>query len=83
MVSNPGRGGLLGSVEGCFELCWGDVAGYCRAAIRGRYGPAYRDDDLGFRVAAVPLGGAGKKNKKNQDLRKAEPAAEPRSEARR
>jgi len=35
----------------------------CRAAIRDWDDPAYRDDNLGFRVAAVPLGGAGKKNK--------------------
>jgi formylglycine-generating enzyme required for sulfatase activity len=33
---------------------WGVVAGGCRAAVRGRLGPASRDDDLGFRVAAVP-----------------------------
>lgn len=26
MVSNPGRVGLLRSVERCFELCWGHVA---------------------------------------------------------
>ena len=26
MVSNPGGVGLLGSVEGCFELDWRDVA---------------------------------------------------------
>lgn len=25
MVSNPDGAGLLGSVEGCFELCWWDV----------------------------------------------------------
>ena len=25
MVSNPGGAGLLGSVERCFELCWGHV----------------------------------------------------------
>ncbi len=32
---------------------WGFDAWSCRAAVRGRCGPRARDDDLGFRVAAV------------------------------
>ncbi|MCO6455394.1 MAG: SUMF1/EgtB/PvdO family nonheme iron enzyme [Pirellulaceae bacterium] len=40
---------------------WADVARFCRAALRLACGPAYRYDNLGFRVAAVPPGGAGSK----------------------
>ena len=32
---------------------WDDYARYCRPAYRCRHVPEYRDDDLGFRVAAV------------------------------
>ncbi len=45
---------------------WGDDARSCRAAYRLWIGPAFRLVDLGFRVAAVPLGGAGKKSKNHQ-----------------
>ena len=33
MVSNPGWGGLWGSVERCFELCWRDVAAVAVEAV--------------------------------------------------
>jgi formylglycine-generating enzyme required for sulfatase activity len=42
---------------------WRNGARSCRAAFRRRNGPANRLDNLGFRVAAVPLGGASKKNR--------------------
>ena len=42
---------------------WGYDAWLCRAAFRSRGVPASRFGLLGFRVAAVPLGGAGKKHK--------------------
>lgn len=34
---------------------WASGAENCRSAFRGAYEPAYRYQDLGFRVAAVPL----------------------------
>ncbi len=34
---------------------WGLTAAGCRSALRGRCKPEYRGDDLGFRVAAVPV----------------------------
>jgi formylglycine-generating enzyme required for sulfatase activity len=34
---------------------WGSVAGYCRAANRGRFTPVFRGSDLGFRLARVPV----------------------------
>ncbi|MCY2996078.1 MAG: formylglycine-generating enzyme family protein [Planctomycetota bacterium] len=37
---------------------WGSSAWFCRAAIRGRFVPLLRSGSLGFRVAAVPPGGA-------------------------
>ncbi|MCO6455390.1 MAG: SUMF1/EgtB/PvdO family nonheme iron enzyme [Pirellulaceae bacterium] len=40
---------------------WAYDARRCRAADRLAFGPAYRGVYLGFRVAAVPLGGAGSK----------------------
>ena len=40
----------------CLDDAWD-----CRAAFRDWSAPASRDGLLGFRVAAVPLGGAGKK----------------------
>ena len=36
---------------------WASDAGGCRSAYRSAVEPAYRDDVLGFRVAAVPPGG--------------------------
>lgn len=33
LVSNPGGGGLLGSIEGCFELCGWDVAAVAVEAV--------------------------------------------------
>ena len=38
---------------------WRDVARSCRAACRSGNEPRFRSIDLGFRVAAVPSGGAG------------------------
>jgi formylglycine-generating enzyme required for sulfatase activity len=35
---------------------WGGRASYCRAAYRRGVAPAYRDNDLGFRLARVPSG---------------------------
>ncbi len=34
--------------------CWLYDAGHSRAAFRFYWGPDYRDDDLGFRIALVP-----------------------------
>lgn len=31
--------------------CWGDLAGNCRSAFRNNYGPDYRNDYLGLRLA--------------------------------
>ncbi len=35
---------------------WYDYAGYCQASYRSGYGPAFRDRDLGLRLARVPSG---------------------------
>jgi eukaryotic-like serine/threonine-protein kinase len=35
--------------------CWGSIGQSCQAAYRGRYPPAYGDNDLGFRPARVPV----------------------------
>jgi serine/threonine protein kinase/formylglycine-generating enzyme required for sulfatase activity len=38
--------------------CWGFVAAYCRSALRSWYTPGFRSNDLGFRVALVPVASA-------------------------
>jgi formylglycine-generating enzyme required for sulfatase activity len=49
-----------GPQEGVYRVhrggSWCDAAGVCRSASRGKGVQSYRDDDLGFRVAAVRLG---------------------------
>ena len=47
---NP-KGPEGGSVRVFRGGSWDDPARYCRSAIRGRYDPAFRDDNLGFRFA--------------------------------
>jgi hypothetical protein len=39
---------------------WGSVSGSCRAASRSAFVPSFRIDFLGFRLARVPVGSAGK-----------------------
>ena len=39
---------------------WDIDAGYCRAANRSGFPPDYRDSDLGFRLARVPVEVGGK-----------------------
>ena len=34
---------------------WGNTARYCRSSYRYYFDPTIRDDDLGFRVALVPV----------------------------
>jgi len=47
-----------GPPSGSFRVlrggCWVSYAGYCRSAFRGRGSPGNANDDLGFRLAAVP-----------------------------
>ena len=53
--------------------CWDGGSVYCRAACRGGDEPQDRDGYLGFRVAAVPVGGAVEKPER------AEPGAKART----
>jgi formylglycine-generating enzyme required for sulfatase activity len=54
-VSDP-QGPSSGSVRVIRGGSWFRSAGLCRSAIRGRDGPSYRGNGLGFRLALSPSG---------------------------
>jgi len=53
----PGGADPMGPEEATDRVCrggsWSGSASYCRSAYRLRYSRGYRDNDLGFRLAAV------------------------------
>jgi formylglycine-generating enzyme required for sulfatase activity len=51
---NDPRGPESGSYRVRRGGSWYDTANYCRSAQRSRYGPSYRDSDLGFRLVLAP-----------------------------
>jgi hypothetical protein len=56
--SNPGRGGLLVSVERCFEFCWRDVVAVGVEAVVVE--PVHPAQGLQLEVVdVVPTGGVG------------------------
>ena len=71
-ATNP-RGPHVGSSRVIRGGGWFVVSVYCRAACRLWLVPQYRSDYLGFRVAAVPVGGAVEKPER------AEPGAKART----
>ena len=52
-VSDP-AGPSSGSARVLRGGSWDDLTRYCRSAIRFRYDPGYRDNNLGFRLACSP-----------------------------